>query len=171
VLTAPTPVRLLVCGNPHRGDDGASLTAVAGLLADLPPHLLAALDVRHCEQLDIDELVDLPGSTACVVVDTVVGVTPGEIVELSLAELPDRDAEAAPVARSTHVLPLGQVVAIAGILRDRAVDGRFVGIGGGSFEFGHPIDRRVRAALPAYRAAIAAALVAAATERIAEPVR
>ena len=41
LVTAPRPVRLLVCGNADRGDDGAALAAVAGLLSGLPPHLLA----------------------------------------------------------------------------------------------------------------------------------
>jgi hydrogenase maturation protease len=170
MVMEPRPVRLLVCGNPHRGDDGASLMAVAGLLARLPPRLLALLDVRHCEQLDIEDLVDVPGSTVCVVVDTVLGIDPGEIVAMPLAELPDADAAAAPVARSTHVLPLGQVVAIAGILRDAPIEGRFVGIGGGSFEFGHPMDRRIIAGLAAYRTAIMAAVMMAAAEPIPEAV-
>lgn len=170
MVTEPRPVRLLVCGNPHRGDDGASLMAVAGLLVRLPPRLLASLDVRHCEQLDIDDLVDLPASTACVVVDTVLGIDSGRIVTMPLAELQEADAAAAPVARSTHVLPLGQVVAIAGILRDAPIEGRFVGIGGGSFEFGHPIDRRIVAGLAAYRTAITEALMTAAAEPILEAV-
>ena len=81
---------------------------------------------------------------------------------MPLADLPARDARAAPAPRSSHVLPLGQVVAIAGIMREQPIDGTFVGIGGRSFEFGRRIDRGVRAGLPAFRAAIAAALVDAA---------
>lgn len=161
-MSAPRPVRLLVCGNADRGDDGAALAAVAGLLAGLPPHLLAVLDVRRCEQLDLDDLLDLPDMVACVITDSVVGLLPGEVVTIPLAELPERDAAAAPVPRSSHVLPIGQLVAIAAIMRERPLDGSFVGIGGRSFGFGRGIGRPVRAALPAFRSAIRSALIDAA---------
>jgi len=155
-------VRLLVCGNAERGDDGAALAAVATLLAGLPPQLLGVLDVRRCEQLDLDDLIDLPADTACVIADAVVGLAPGEIVTIPLADLPERDAAAAPIPRSSHVLPIGHVVAIAAVMRDQSLDGAFVGIGGRSFGFGRGIGRPVRAALPAFRAAIEAALIDAA---------
>ncbi len=158
-MTAPRSVRLLVCGNAERGDDGAALAAVATMLAGLPPHLLAVLEVRRCEQLDLDDLIDLPTTTACVITDTVVGLAPGEVVTIALTDLPGRDAEASPVPRSSHVLPIGQLVAIAEIMRDDPLHGSFVGIGGHSFGFGRGIGRPVRAALPAYRAAIESALI------------
>jgi hypothetical protein len=47
-------------------------------------------------------------------------------------------------------------------MRDRPLDGAFVGIGGRSFGFGRALGRPVRAALPAYRNAIEAALIDAA---------
>ena len=61
VNRATAPVRLLVCGNADRGDDGAPLAAVATLLPSLPPHLLADLDVRRCEQLELEDLIDAAG--------------------------------------------------------------------------------------------------------------
>ena len=128
----------------------------------MPPHLLAVLEVRRCEQLDLDDLLDLPVSAACVIADAVVGLAPGEVVTIPLADLPDRDAAAGPVPRSSHVLPIGQLVAIAAVMRDRPLDGSFVGIGGRSFGFGRGIGRPVRAALPAFRAAIESALIDAA---------
>ncbi len=161
-MTDARPVRLLVCGNADRGDDGAALAAVAGLLSGLPPHLLAVLEVRRCEQLDLEDLIDLPQGTACVITDAVVGLAPGEVVTIELAELPERDAAAGPVPRSSHVLPIGQLVAIAGIMREHPLDGSFVGIGGRSFAFGRGIGRPVRAAMPAFRAAIESALIDAA---------
>lgn len=161
-MNGPRPVRLLVCGNADRGDDGAALAAVAGLLAGLPPHLLAILDVRPCEQLDLDDLLDLPEAAACVITDAVVGLSPGDIVTIPLVELPERDAASGPVPRSSHVLPIGQLVAIAEVMRDHPLDGSFVGIGGRSFGFGRGIGRPVRAALPAFRAAIESALIDAA---------
>ena len=161
-MTAARPVRLLVCGNGDRGDDGAALAAVAGLLSGLPPHLLAVLEVRRCEQLELEDLIDLPGGAACVIADAVVGLAAGEIVSIPLADLPDRDAAAGPVPRSSHVLPIGQLVAIAAIMREHPLDGSFVGIGGRSFAFGRGLCRPVRAALPAFRAAIESALIDAA---------
>ena len=161
-MSAVRPVRLLVCGNADRGDDGAALAAVAGLLAGLPPHLLAVLEVRRCEQLELEDLIDLPDGAACVIADAVVGLPPGEIVTIPLADLPERDAAAGPVPRSSHVLPIGQLVAIAAIMREQPLDGRFVGIGGRSFSFGRAIGRPVRAAMPAFRAAIESALIDAA---------
>ena len=146
MIAEPRSVRLLVCGNAERGDDGAALAAVATLLAGLPPHLLAVLDVRRCEGLDLDDLIDLPADTACVIADAVVGLAPGEVVTIPLADLPERDAAAAPIPRSSHILPIGQLVAIAEIMRDHPLDGSFVGIGGRSFDFGRASVTRPRRA-------------------------
>jgi hydrogenase maturation protease len=156
------PVRLLVCGSADRGDDGAALSAVAGLLAGLPPHLLAVLEIRRCEQLDLEDLLDLPDGAACVITDAVIGLQVGQIVTIPLAELPERDAAAVPTPRSSHALPIGQLVAIAQIMREAPLAGSFVGIGGRSFGFGRALGRPVRAALPAFRSAIEAALIDAA---------
>lgn len=153
------PVRLLVCGSADRGDDGAALSAVAGLLSGLPPHLLAVLEVRRCEQLQLEDLLELPDGSACVITDSVVGLPVGQIVTIPLPELPERDAAAAPTPRSSHVLPIGQLVAIAQIMRDAPLAGSFVGIGGRSFGFGRALSRPVRAALPAFRDAIEVALI------------
>lgn len=155
-------VRLLVCGSADRGDDGAALSAVAGLLSGLPPHLLTVLEVRRCEQLELEDLLDLPESTACVITDAVVGLPVGDVVTIPLAELPQRDAAAGPTPRSSHELPIGQLVALAQVMRDAPLTGSFVGIGGRSFGFGRALGRPVRAALPAYRCAIEAALIDAA---------
>lgn len=161
-MIAVRPVRLLVCGSADRGDDGAALSAVAGLLSGLPPHLLQVLEVRRCEQLELEDLLDLPESTACVITDAVVGVPVGEVVTIPLPELPRRDAAAGPTPRSSHELPIGQLVALAQVMRDAPLTGTFVGIGGRSFGFGRALGRAVRAALPAYRSAIEAALIHAA---------
>ena len=161
-MTCARTVRLLVCGNAERGDDGAALAAVAGLLPGLPPHLLAVLEVRRCEQLELEHLLELPDRTACVIVDTAVGIPVGTVVTISLGDLPDRDAAAGPSPHSSHVLPIGQLVAIATILREHPVEGAFVGLGGRSFGFGRALGRPVRASLPAFRTAIEAALIEAA---------
>lgn len=157
-------VRLLVCGNAERGDDGAAVAAVAGLLGGLPAHLLAVLDVRRCEQLDLEDLLEVPEGVSCVIVDAAVGLIPGTVVTIPLGDLPERDAAAGPIPRSSHVLPIGQLVAIAAVMRGHPLEGSFVGIGGRSFSFGRGIGAPVRAALPAFRDAIERALVAAATD-------
>jgi hydrogenase maturation protease len=148
-----------VCGTADRGDDGAALSAVAGLLPGLPAHLLSALDVRRCEQLQIEDLLDLPEETGCVIVDAVVGVGTGEVVTLPLDAFPGADRQAGITPRSSHTLPMGQLVELAAILRGRPVRGVFVGLGGRSFGYGRGLGRTVRAALPAFRAAIEAELI------------
>ena len=162
-VNAARPVRLLVCGSADRGDDGAALSAVAGLLAGLPPHLLTVLEVRRCEQLELEDLLDLPEASACVITDAVIGLPVGQVVTIPLLDLPGRDAAAGPTPRSSHVLPIGQLVAIAQVMREAPLTGSFVGIGGRSFGFGRALGRPVRAALPAYRSAIEAALIDAAS--------
>jgi len=154
LVSQPRPVRLLVCGTADRGDDGVALSAIAGLLPGLPSHLLAALDVRRCEQLQLEDLLDLPDESGCVIVDAVVGVGPGEVVTLPLEAFPDADRRAGVASRSSHSLPMGQLIELAGIMRGRPVRGSFVGLGGRSFGYGRGLGRTVRAALPAFRAAI-----------------
>jgi pyruvate-ferredoxin/flavodoxin oxidoreductase len=160
-VNGPRHVRLLVCGNADRGDDGAALEAVAGLLGGLPGSLRAVLEVRRCEALQLEDLLELPDQTVCVIVDTAIGLPPGSVVTIPLAELPARDAAAGPVPRSSHVLPIGQLVAIASVMRG-PVEGSFVAVGGRSFGFGRGLGRPVRAALPDVRAAIKSALFDAA---------
>jgi hydrogenase maturation protease len=160
-------VRLLVCGNVDRGDDGAPLAAVASLLPGLSRHLLAGLDVRRCEQLQLEDLIELPADTACVVVDAAIGVAPGAVVTIALTDVPARDAAAGPLPRSSHILPIGQIVAMAEVMRGRPVEGSLVAIGGTSFGFGPGLARPVREALPAFQTAIEAALVDAATAPVA----
>jgi pimeloyl-ACP methyl ester carboxylesterase len=58
----------------------------------LPPHLLVDLDVRRCEQLEIEDLVELPGDSACVIVDAALGIAPGSVVTIPLTDVPARDA-------------------------------------------------------------------------------
>ena len=68
------------------------------------------------------------------------------------------------------MLPIGQLVGIAGHLRDRPLEGAFVGLGGRSFGFGRSLGRPVRAALPAFRNAIEVALIDAAATAAARRV-
>jgi Ni,Fe-hydrogenase maturation factor len=98
------------------------------------------------------------------VVDAVVGVAPGEIVVRPLASLVGRPSSVepsgrpgpGPTPRSTHLLPVEDVLALAAIVRPGLPDGSFVGIGGASFGFGDGLSPAVAAGLPAFERAIAA---------------
>lgn len=162
IAPGPRRIRLLVCGSADRGDDGAALSAVAGLLSGLPPNLLALLDVRRCEQLRLADLLEVPTSTACLIADTVTGVQVGEILAMPLAALPHGATAPVVIARSTHEVPIGELVATAQEMREASLVGSFVGIGGRSFGFGRTLGRVVRSRLPAYRSAIETALIDAA---------
>ena len=63
-------------------------------------------------------------------------------------------------AASSHQLPLPEVVALAGLLRDAPLAGRFVGVGIESVAFGRPLSEPVAAAVPRLTDAIARAIQA-----------
>ena len=137
-MTASLPppiVRIIVCGNADRGDDGVALAAAATLLPTLPPELAA-------------EARGPPLSGAAgrgprrparrrprLIVDAVLGIEPGEVVRMPLDDLAERPAF---TPRSSHELPIDLVVGLAGIIRERPVPGTFVGLGGHGFDYGTP---------------------------------
>ena len=133
---------LLVCGEPERGDDGAAFEAAAAL----PPAVLVRVDVVRCGQLDVDHLLAVPDGARCIVVDSAVGVSPGAVVAIPLADLVDRAGGGTP--RSSHALPPDQVIGLAAALRGRPPEGVFVGIGGRAFGLGAGLSPEVAAALP-----------------------
>lgn len=156
-MTERVPV--FVCGDPTRGDDGAALAAVELL----GPEVRRRIDLVPAGQLDVMLLLDLPAERACVVVDAVAGVEPGQVWVQSLASLVDRagrlrGAGLAVEPRSSHELPLEQALALAAALRDRPPAGVFVGIGGARWDAGAPLSDAVAAGLPAFVAAIEAAV-------------
>lgn len=155
-MTLPAPsVRVLVCGSADRGDDGAALNAVAHVLPRLDPSLRQRVEVRRCPQLDAADLIDVSEGEACLVLDTVVGVEPGTVVEIPLDELMSLE-DAAP--RSSHALPIAQVLGIAEAVRGQLPRGRFVGIGGKWFGFGQTRSRALRGGMPAFEDAAARAI-------------
>src|SRR5690349_15824572 len=79
-------VRLLVCGDAERGDDGAALYAVAHVLPALDQAMLAQLEVRRCSVLVAADLAGVPPGRSCLILDTVTGVLPGEVVHVSLED-------------------------------------------------------------------------------------
>jgi hydrogenase maturation protease len=148
--------RLVVCGNPDRGDDGVALAAAATLLPTLPPAVSAAIDVRRGRELRLEDLVDLGPDERCVILDAVSGVAPGTIVVMPI----DRLAETVPFApRSSHQLPLGLTVGLAAMLGRGSLPGAFVGLAGAAWGLGEGLSAIARDSLPAYRAAIRAELM------------
>jgi hydrogenase maturation protease len=163
-VIAPRPtVRVLVCGNADRGDDGAALCAAAHVLPRLEPEVRQQLEVRLCRQLDPTDLVDVARDQACIVIDTVVGIEPGAVIELPIAELATW-ASISP--RSSHALPIDQVLGIAQAVRGELPHGTFVGIGGKWFGFGEVRSRALRDGMDRFEATIAAAI-----EALTQPIR
>ncbi len=154
---APPSVRLLVCGNADRGDDGAALSAIATLLPTLPAPLLARLEVRRCGQLRVEDLLEVPAGEVTVVVDAAVGVPPGHVVTLPIGDI--APAMGTPAPRSSHELPIDQVLNLAATLRTGGLPhGTFIGIGGRRFGYGRPLSRSVRLAMPGFQQTIASEL-------------
>jgi hydrogenase maturation protease len=157
-MTATLPhVRLLVCGNVDRADDGAAIWAVSHLLPGAAADELPGLDVRRCGQLEVEDLVDGGLVGPLLIVDTAVGIRPGRIVTLSFDELLQHTSSAAP--RSSHSLPIDQVIGVARHLADGPVDGLFVGIGAGDVSHGRSLSKPVREAMGEYVVAIEKALM------------
>jgi hydrogenase maturation protease len=157
------PVWLVVCGETERGDDAVGPIAVAGL----PRALLCRCEIRRGAALDVQALLDVPPDAGCVVVDAAVGIEPGAVVVVPLDRLGRLSGSgfggASP--RSSHELPVDQVLGLARVLRERLPDGSFVGVGAASAGFGAPLSPAVEAALPALRAAIAAEIERLTAER------
>jgi hydrogenase maturation protease len=162
-MNAPAPtIRLLVCGSADRGDDGAALYAVAHVLPRLDASVRQQLEVRRCQQLDATDLIDVADGEACVVLDTVVGIEPGTIVEIPLEDLA-RISAISP--RSSHALPIDQVLGIAQAVRGSLPRGTFVGIGGKWFGFGQIRSRALRDGMPGFEQAMEHAI-----RHLAEPI-
>jgi hydrogenase maturation protease len=137
-----------------------SRRVVAVAVRALPLELLAGAEVRIVPAVTVEDLVALPPDAQVVIVDAVVGPPPGQLVELALADLATGAVRA--VATSSHQLPLPEVVALAGLLRDAPLQGRFVGIGIGSVAFGSQLSEPVAAAVPVLADAVARAIMATA---------
>jgi len=159
----PGRILVLACGEASRGDDAAGLLAAAEIRRWIagtaePPGpvrgLLQALrdrvDVITIGQLEPDDLLDVAGDDAVVVVDAVRGVEPGSIVRRPLVDL----AAGGPTPRSSHMLPLQDVLGLAQTLRGSLPRGVFVGLGGSVFELGAAPSRPVLQGLVAFAAAV-----------------
>jgi hydrogenase maturation protease len=156
-MSAPAPtLRVLVCGSADRGDDGAALSAIAHVLPQLEHDICQRLEIRRCNQLDAADLIDVRDGEACLVLDTVVGVEPGSVVEMALEELVQASAVA---PRSSHALPIQQVAGLAEAVRGTLPRGLFLGIGGKWFGYGTTRSRALRDGMPAFERAVSAAIL------------
>jgi hydrogenase maturation protease len=139
---------VIVLGDAMRGDDGAALLAAKHL------ETAAILDCRiwRVGQLGPDDLVAALTEGPCLVLDAVRGIPPGEVVERPLAGVADAGG---PQPASSHALPPGVIVRLAGALGAPLDAGTFIGIGGERFGLGDAISPAVRRGLAGYERAIA----------------
>ena len=138
-------VVVFVCGDPaHAEHDSVAIAAGKGL----PPDVLERIDLKITGPMRPEYLRDLAAGTFVVIADTVPG-TAGEIIVVRFGELVGREQPL--LVSSTPEQPLDEVVAMAELLRDEPVRGRFVGLGVESVELTAPADpeavEQLRAAL------------------------
>jgi hypothetical protein len=145
-------VEVLACGAADRGDDGASIAALATLAAGLPTDV----EVRLIGRLDIDDLLEVPVGAGVVVVDTVTGVDPGWAVQIPFAGLTGR--ESGVVLRSSSSLSIPGTVGLASMIHGRPMVGLVVAIGGVSFGLGDAMSWPVIAGMATFRLAIVDAI-------------
>ena len=148
----PALVEVLACGDPNRGDDGASLAALAEIAAELP----ADVTVRLVRQLGIDDLLAVPYGAGAVVVDTATGIDPGWVVEIPFIGFAGR--ESGVRARASDALSRPETVGVASMIRGRPLVGVLVAIGGSSFGLGDAMSWPVVASLCTFRVAITDAI-------------
>ena len=134
----------------HRGQMPADLHASGSAGGPGAPSLPWEVEVRLVGQLEPDDLTGLAPGNRVVVIDAVRGIEPGRIVLRPLADL----ATGGPAPRSSHMLPLRDVLGIVTALEGSLPEGVFVGLGGTSFELGGQMSAAVRDAIPRYVAAI-----------------
>jgi hydrogenase maturation protease len=155
-------VTVLVCGEPLRGDD-----AIGPRVADaLSERVRRRAEVRQVGGLMPDDLLRSAGPV--IVVDAVRGLPAGTVVDLPLGDVTELEASGAGPA-SSHTLPLASVVAIAEHLEGGRLRGRFIGIGGASFELGAPMSPSVEAAVRPAAAKIATWVRALARREVPSP--
>ena len=154
---ARPPIRLLVCGNIDRCDDGAAIWAVGHLLPGTALDELPGVSVMRCDQLNVENLIDDATGAPILLVDTAVGVRPGAVVTLTFDELLARPKNGAP--HSSHALPIDQVIGVSRQLASSPIDGLLVGIGAANVGFGQTLSRPVREQIGEFVVAIHRALM------------
>ena len=146
----PSRVRLLVLGSVDRGDDALGPLAVAELSPDVWP----MVDVRLGSSLDVLDLADVPPGGSCVVIDAARGLEPGVIAFIPFERFLGRAADRLPAPRSSHELPLPDLVRLVQVMRGSVPRGGFLVAGGLHFGLGELPSREVALAIPGLVAAI-----------------
>ncbi|HWS12126.1 MAG TPA: hypothetical protein VN279_04970, partial [Rhodocyclaceae bacterium] len=90
-------LKVFLCGEPLRGDDGLALRAAALL----PEPARRRARIEEVGQLDLLDLTALGPDEPCLIVDAVAGIAPGELYAAPLEALRE-DVR----ARSSHRLPV-----------------------------------------------------------------
>jgi hydrogenase maturation protease len=150
-------VPVFLCGERYRGDDAAAFLA-AELLS---PDACLQAEIVPAGQLDVIALMELPRLQPFIVADAVAGIAPGALFIAPLARLAAAaqgraDLALTPTTRSSHQLRIEEALALATLLRDAPLAGTFIGIGAATAGMGRAPSAVLRAALPAFAAAIAA---------------
>ena len=153
----PAELRILVCGASDRGDDGAALAAISRMLPTLPEAVRSRIEVRRCSELQVSDLVSVTAGEACLVVDTVGGIEPGSLIQVTLADL--ANPTDGLTLRSARALSVEVTFLIAEAVCGAMPQGLFVGIGGRWFGYGERFSRVVKAELPAFGEAIRVAIL------------
>lgn len=144
-------VTVLVCGSADRGDDAAAVLAVELLR----PATRRRAVIEYVGQLGVEALLERPPGSAVIVLDAAVGLAPGRVVRMSFADV--RSGARSPVPRSSHELPIPEVVGIAELIAGPLAGGLVV-IGGLDFSLGAKPSPGVRARLDRFAREIEAAI-------------
>jgi hydrogenase maturation protease len=152
-------MRIICCGNPDRGDDGAGMLVAARLR-----ELVVEVESRTGEALELVE--SWSGGDDVVLVDAVVtGAPAGTVQMLDAGQVAFPDAR--PV--STHGLGLADVIAIARTLGRLPNRVRMYAIEGRQFQVGTEVSPEVRRAVETVARRIAAEAVSTTTKPVHDP--
>jgi hydrogenase maturation protease len=161
VRPAAHRVRLIVLGSVDRGDDALGPMAVA----ELPPGVWPYVEVRPRPSLDIVDLVDVPDGDACLIVDAARGLPPGAVRFIPFERFLEPRTDDLPDPRSSHELPVPELIRLVAALRGAPPRGGILVAGGSSFGLGELPSREVALAIPSLVAAIEAAVSAFTSRR------
>lgn len=144
---------VFACGDPaHSEHDSIAIAACKGLSADV----LERIDLKLTGALRPEYVRDLSPGTVVIIADTVPGVADaaGETIEIPFIELLGRELPL--MTHSTPDQPLDEVIAMAELLREEPLTGRFIGLGLESIDLRSEPDP---GAVETLRAAVAKTIV------------
>ena len=127
-------VVIFACGDPAHAEHDSVAIAACTRLSD---EVLEQVDLKLTGPMRPEYLRDLAAGTFVIIADTVPGAD-GEVLDVPLSELVGREVPL--LAHSTPDQPLDEVVAMAELLRDDPLRGRFVGLGAQAPDLTAPPD-------------------------------